>query len=193
ARNWKVTDMDERTEFGYRRTSCACHNCRLNCEVMPGFLIPADLGRMIPKECGKCRRPMKGTTTWDGACDCGGLIRNVDEYIWAEQNLLASPGALVISEGKFRRIPTLVPATKEDGSCIHLTSEGNCDIHAVAPFGCAFFDCGEEPEGLAHTALHAVMMEWGNTFSLYRALWIHLAYKEKLQLPAEDLRAIMRD
>ena len=26
--------------------------------------------------CNKCNRPMKGSTAYDGACECGGLIEN---------------------------------------------------------------------------------------------------------------------
>jgi len=26
-------------------------------------------------ECDKCGRPMKGSTAYDGACECGGLIK----------------------------------------------------------------------------------------------------------------------
>ena len=27
--------------------------------------------------CNKCHRPMKGSTAYDGACECGGLIESV--------------------------------------------------------------------------------------------------------------------
>src|SRR6266446_1724770 len=107
-----------RTEFGLERTTCACEVCKTNCRFMPGYLIPSDLDRMIPI--------------------------GVDPLTWAEMNLLASPGALVMKNLQFFRIPTLVPSTKADGSCINLTPEGLCSIHETAPFGCAFFDCGPE-------------------------------------------------
>lgn len=29
---------------------------------------------MTLKRCNRCHRPMKGTTAYDGACECGGLI-----------------------------------------------------------------------------------------------------------------------
>jgi hypothetical protein len=29
--------------------------------------------------CGKCHRPMRGTTAYDGACACGGLIENTTD------------------------------------------------------------------------------------------------------------------
>ena len=88
--------MAERTEFGVPRTHCSCKTCKLNCLVMPGCLIPSDLDRMIP--------------------------RTTDPFRWAESNLLASPGAVAMKNGKLFRIPTLVPATKADGSCINLSA-----------------------------------------------------------------------
>lgn len=57
--------------------------------------------------------------------------------------LLASPGALVMHMNpvpRAFRIPTIVPATKPDGTCIWLQEDGRCAIHSVAPAGCAYFD-----------------------------------------------------
>ena len=122
--------MTPRAEFGIARSSCACRDCQRNCRHMPGFLIPADLTRMIPP--------------------------GADPFLWAEANLLASPGALVAKDGKLFRIPTLVPAVKADGSCIHLTGgkrNGKCAIHEIAPFGCAFFDCKTPNDGREQPAL----------------------------------------
>jgi Fe-S-cluster containining protein len=121
-----------RTEFGRQRTECSCQACIKNCRFMPGNLIPADLDRMIPP-----------TLTEEGI------------FRWAEQNLRASPGALVgdSATGHTFRIPMLVPAVKKDGSCIHLQPDERCAIHENAPFGCAFFDCGPEPQGLSREGL----------------------------------------
>jgi len=55
---------------------------------MPGFLVPSDLDRMIPP--------------------------TVNPLVWAESNLLASPGAKVMKNGLILRIHTLVPAVKKD-------------------------------------------------------------------------------
>lgn len=93
------------------RTTCACRTCALNCEHMPGALIPEDLERIR------------------------GIVPDLDE------KLLASPGALVGDRfGKQWRIPTLVPARTSAGACVFLTPDKKCSIHAVAPFSCAFFD-----------------------------------------------------
>src|SRR5262245_26676119 len=112
-----------RTEFGVPRSTCDCVECVMNCRYMPGHLIPADLDRLL-----------------EGVADPGK---------WAEDNLLASPGALAMNTttGRTFRIRTLVPAVKPDGSCIHLTEDRKCAIHENAPFGCAFFSCGTEVKG----------------------------------------------
>src|SRR5665213_2208655 len=112
-----------RTEFGVFRTNCSCRTCLLNYQVMPGFLIPSDLDRIIPQ--------------------------GADPFLWAETNLLASPGATALKDGEIIQIPTLVPAIKEDRSCKFLSTLSQCTIHEIAPFGCAFFDCGPEVPGLS--------------------------------------------
>jgi hypothetical protein len=137
---------------------------------MPGFLIPADLSRMIPVDAN----PLK----------------------WAEENLLASTGALVMDSrnGRQFRIFTLVPATKQDGSCVHLTKEGACSIHDVSPFGCAFFDCQsatQEAADLLCRGLLAVQDAFEDAW-LYRQIWAHLSLLGRVQRPAEELRREMR-
>jgi hypothetical protein len=121
---------------------------------MPGYLIPADLDRMIPA--------------------------GEDPLKWAETNLLASPGATVArlnpvtGAPSFFRVPTLVVAEKQDHSCIHLSEQGECKIHAIAPFGCAFFDCQNSGVELSSKGIRSVMVDWQKPKSLYRDLWNHL-------------------
>ena len=157
--------MSERMEFGVPRTHCNCEVCTNNCRVMPGYLIPADLDRLTPA--------------------------GADPFRWAESNLLASPGALVAKNGQMFRIPTLVPATKEDKSCTHLTAEGACGIHDVAPFGCAFFDCGPERPEINHKALAGIYKACQEQ-ALYFQLHVHLSYKGLVQERAEVLRSRMQ-
>ena len=133
---------------------------------MPGCLIPADLDRMIPE--------------------------GIDPFRWAEENLLASPGALVMKDGALFRIQTLVPAIQEDGACIYLTEENLCSIHDISPFGCAFFDCGPERPGLIDMGLIKVYKSWQDITNLYPALHIHLSYKGRVQRAPEELRGEMR-
>jgi hypothetical protein len=157
----------ERREFGARRSLCACENCVTNCQVMPGYLIPADLARMKPKDS--------------------------DVFAWAEQNLLASPGALVMKGGKTFRVNTLVPAKQPDGSCIHLIGE-RCAIHAVAPFGCAFFSCVDstrDADVLSAHGLRTIMQDQAADGE-YRRVWLHLDGKGLRSESAETLRERMR-
>jgi hypothetical protein len=129
---------------------------------MPGFLIPADLGRMIPL--------------------------GVDPLTWAESNLLASPGALVARGTRVFRIPTLVPAVKRNGACIHHV-DGMCAIHDVAPFGCAFFDCKTRDYTLSHRGL--LQIAGADVESPYIQIWRHLRSKGLKSRPPETARAAM--
>lgn len=159
--------MSERKEFGFERTNCDCKDCVINCQFMPGFLISADLERMVPK----------GT----------------DPFDWAEKNLLASPGAVVMNTrtGERSRIPTLVPAVKADGSCKNL-KDGLCTIHETAPFGCAFFDCKSDATELSKKGLMAVHAAWASG-GLYSRIWRYLQAHGKMQKAPEVLRAKMVD
>jgi hypothetical protein len=162
---------------------------------MPGYLVPADLGRMIPLECNRCHRVMRDTTACDGACECGGLIHVCDPRTWAESNLLASPGALVLQGGKPFRIHTLVPARQESGACIHFTDEGSCAIHLVAPFGCAFFGCDDYTAGKMmanHAALEDIYRAQLDRASLYCTIWEHLWSLGKRTPAPEVARALMK-
>lgn len=139
---------DVRTEFGFLRTVCACKECTTNCIFIPGYLIPADLARVVP----------------DG----------ISANEWAVQNLLASPGALVTNTaGHVFRIPTLVPARTPDGSCKFLNS-GKCDIHRDAPYGCAFFGHMSDAEANHRSiqGLTAILHDMQGKYSqLWQFLW----------------------
>jgi hypothetical protein len=131
---------------------------------MPGFLIPADLERMIPTD--------------------------TDPLQWAEANLLASPGAIVAKEGELFRIPTLVMATKPDGSCIYYVKR-RCQIWETSPFGCAFFGCGSQHhELLSEKGLFAVLRAWRKP-SLYTRIWNHLWDSQRRADAPEEKRARM--
>jgi hypothetical protein len=156
-----------RTEFGAARTSCDCKYCKVHCRHMPGYMIPSDLVRMIPV--------------------------GADPVKWAEENLLASPGPLVMSREtrETYRVPTLVPATKKDGSCKFLNAQGRCSIHAVSPFGCAFFDCNSNPleaSILSSEGVYAIQEDTKKRGSLYRRLVKHLKCIGKTQVRCEELR-----
>lgn len=143
---------DEREEFGFTRTSCACPDCKLNCKHIPGYLVPTDVER-IARHLGYTN------------------IR-----VFACENLLASPGATVMNaEGRIFQIPTLVPQRKEDGSCKFLDANDRCRIHAVSPFGCSFFDVHQPDAEANHRSqrgLQEVARCWAaGGSSAYTVLW----------------------
>ena len=37
--------------------------------------------------CSRCKRPMKGTNAYDGACACGGLIANATDICWMDKHI----------------------------------------------------------------------------------------------------------
>jgi Fe-S-cluster containining protein len=98
----------------FPRTSCSCVECIRCCKRQPGPLVEGDFER-IQAHLG------------------------VDD---AEMRKLfcASPGALVkLAEGSVHRVGSIVPRMTR-GRCVFLDENDRCKIHAVAPFGCAFFD-----------------------------------------------------
>ena len=99
----------ERTEFGVARTVCACRACVVNCRIVPGALITADLHRISE------------------------YLNESDLRRFAFDNLLASHGAIIFTRSGLVRIRTLVPARRADGACRFLTAEDRCSIHAESP------------------------------------------------------------
>jgi len=86
------------------------------------------------------------------------------------------------------RIHTLVPARRPDGACLFLTEAGHCAIHAVSPFGCAFFDSHmthAEVNSRSKQGLLAVLEAW-NAGGLYARLWMVLA-ADRLVAPAPEV------
>lgn len=49
---------------------------------------------------------------------------------------------------EFINVPTLVPRTKEDGSCVFLDENERCMIHDRSPWGCSHFDTHQEEDGI---------------------------------------------
>lgn len=154
-----------RTEFGFARTKCDCHECTLNCRFIAGYLIPADLDRITQR-----------------------LAPGTNLFGWAAQHLLASPGAKVMQRNRIFRIPTLVPARQPNGACIFLTAENRCAIHAVAPFGCSFFDAHQTravADRRSQQGLRVVMEAWCR-MDLYAQVWLVLDQAD-LQAPAPEI------
>lgn len=58
-----------------------------------------------------------------------------------ERALVASPGCIVgdTRTQQMYRIGTVTPR-RVDGACVFLSADLRCRVHAVAPFGCAYYD-----------------------------------------------------
>lgn len=162
-----------RTEFGYTRTCCACASCILNCRHIPGYLLPQDVERI--------------------ACHLG----YTNPALFACDHLLASPGATVMNSetGRTFQIPTLVPRRGEDGACVFLDDGNRCRIHAVSPYGCAFFDCrqtDEEANRRSARGLQEVARQWAAPGrNLYTVVWGLLYCAGLLAIPPAEARARM--
>jgi Fe-S-cluster containining protein len=166
-----------RLAFRAPRVICDCEECRAPCRVIPGYLVPEDLERLIPGNSKEAKPPLA----------------------WCEEHLRASPGALIHSlvTNEVIRVPTLVPARKADGSCHWLDKEERCMVHANSPFGCSFFlVCTplDRDHGLAHAGIRAVILAWREQpQSLYAEVWNHLNDRQLVAPPAEEGWAILKN
>lgn len=99
----------------FTRTTCACAECVKCCKRQPGPLAPGDFER-IQEHLGATADEMR-------------------KLFWA------SPGALVknLATGETARVGTITPRFRR-GRCVFLDDNDRCKIHAVSPFGCAYFD-----------------------------------------------------
>jgi hypothetical protein len=105
-----------------------------------------------------------------GALDPSDLLslcpREDEVFAWAEQHLRAHADSVS---------PSLVPARGFPGHC-HWYFEGQCAVHANAPFGCAFFDAhqsdAEVEERVAATV--RACREDAAANGLYFRVWQHL-------------------
>jgi Fe-S-cluster containining protein len=170
----KNSEAEPRSEFGFERSVCACRECTANCKFIPGYLVPADIER-ISRSLG---------------------YSNVVTF--ALENLAASPGATVMnSEGRVFQIPTLVPQRRADGSCKFLDGQNRCTIHAVSPFGCAFFDAhqsADEANRKSGRGLQEVAGQWvAGRASLYAMLWKLLYSAGRRAIPPQVARRRMEE
>jgi Fe-S-cluster containining protein len=170
----KHSEAEPRAEFGFERSVCACHECTANCKFIPGYLVPADIER-ISRSLG---------------------YSNVVTF--ALENLAASPGATVMNvEGRVFQIPTLVPQRRADGSCKFLDGQNRCTIHAVSPFGCAFFDAhqsADEANRKSGRGLQEVAGQWiPGCASLYAMLWKLLYSAGHRAIPPQVARRRMEE
>lgn len=160
---------NDRTEFGFQATQCGCPDCSVFCRYMPGYMIPADLKRMHEA-----------------------VAPQMELAEFAHAYLLASTGATVMIQGKICQIPTLVPARNPDHSCVFLKA-GRCSIHAVAPFGCRFFDghmTRQEGDARCGPGLFSILQD-NATRGDYHKTWKQLNEAGRLAPSARDSKAAM--
>lgn len=107
----------------FERTSCACAGCVACCKRQPGPLVTGDFERIAAF-----------------IAERDGITLSAAEDALRRQ-LWASPGSVVkdLSTGATRRIGSITPRFKK-GRCVFLNENDRCNIWAVSPFGCAFFD-----------------------------------------------------
>lgn len=101
------------TGHNFNRTTCACENCVRCCKRQPGALALGDYERIRV------------------------YLQTTDDQLQAK--LCASPGSLVVRNGKTERVGSITPRMHK-GRCVFLDANDRCSIHAVAPFGCSMFD-----------------------------------------------------
>lgn len=95
-----------RTEFGVTRSTCACKLCRFPCKVIPGFLIPADLNRLIPS--------------------------GEDPFAWARLHLRASPSLSLVPARKAPGGPCHW-LTDDERCAVHQDSPFGCAFFQCFP------------------------------------------------------------
>ena len=165
-----------RTFMGYQRTFCDCPECSLNCQYIPGYLLPEDLTRIAAFH-GVDLNPLLDWQHQDNTF-----------HQFVLEDLLASPGALVLKGGKPCRIPTLVPA-RNNGWCKFFDGR-HCIIHQVAPFGCAFFDAHQTQDlsnVISAKGLTIIAKLWEqDPTSLYCQIWNDL-YRKGMRAPSPEV------
>ena len=160
----------QRTEFGFPRTTCACSACANNCHQLPGMLIPSDVPPIAQH------------------------LGYTDVMEFARENLLASPGALVLIDNQKVRIPTLVPQRASNGACKFLKND-LCTIHEVAPYGCAFFSEHEaRSTGDKKSMLALIQITRDHqTNGRYSRIWSMLDSANLRAIPPETIRQRMNE
>ena len=137
----------------FERTECACDDCKSHCKREPGFLIPGDWEQICERKLGDDLAQLHNFVTQNFRC--------------SDKTKAITPDGLMV-------IPTIVPARKDDGSCVFLDENERCTIHDIAPYGCSHFDDHMEfDEG--HKRMQAGVAAIMNDPAAYCGLWALLA------------------
>lgn len=119
----------------FKPTTCTCREDRQNCMEQPGHLLPGQLAEILDY----LKVPLSRAA----------------EFFWN------SPGMLLGRAGRVFRIRTITPRL-ENGKCVFYKNE-RCTIHAVAPYGCRYFDVH------MRSAKGQKRASWGATFIIEHA------------------------
>lgn len=129
----------------FERTTCGCADCVGCCKKQPGSLAPGDFERI--------------------AAFLGESVEDATRHVWA------SPGAVVMdsTSGRMFRIGTITPRFAE-GRCVFLQPDDTCQVHPVAPFGCAYCDPHMSVEdGRNRSAWHLIGIMQSEDYQRLRA------------------------
>jgi Fe-S-cluster containining protein len=147
---------------------------------MPGCLVPGDL---------------------EAIKDYLNIKDGVEHTEWIYENFRASRGAKVLRKitgnpmPEVFEVPSLVPAQKPDGSCVFLSDNGECNIHPVAPFGCAYLDMhmgleeADERSNATVMSQMAALVGLDDKSNMYRSAVLELAERDLIAPPLEERRA----
>lgn len=137
------------------RTTCACPECVACCHRQPGPLAPGDFEAI--------------------AAALG------EDHATAKAHFWASGGAMVMdtATGRQFRIGSITPRLVR-GRCVFLDDADRCRVHAVAPFGCAYFDTHMDArEGQRRGSWMAAQQQDPAYQSLRRELPFATSYRPK--------------
>lgn len=160
----------------FTRTTCGCQLCQIGCRTKPGYLAVGDLELILAKQ------------------------QPADPELYVLENFVAGQGALVgqrMPDGSMRKfhVPSITPAQRADGKCVFLSTDGKCSIHAVSPFGCAYFDThmpDEDANVISTVALNEILQDH-QTQGLYHQRWKQLDQAGKRSPLAVVVRAVAYD
>lgn len=151
------------------RTFCDCRRCKAFCRTIPGDLAPGDIER-IARYLG---------------------VEPSDEFI--EQNFLAAEGRTVNRDGTEKKVPTIVPAQREDGTCVFFTSDERCAIHQVAPYGCSKFNYCDEPDDDDRHRMKMLLDAISKAPEEYITRWATLRMNHRVARPLLDQLTAFHD
>ena len=171
----KLPTVSEIVRAMYPRTVCACALCKAPCRAKPGFLLPGDMDLILEK-----------------------MHKTREEAMpWILEHFVSSEGALVQQGTRQFRIPSIVPAQKENGECVFFGEDGRCGIHRVSPAGCAIFDMHGFYEIQCRVCLnHLYAAEYSPPEEIpdyleYRQLRLELEAAGKIAKPIADRQHVL--